>query len=276
VVTRNVYARTEDSLRNTILAVLEITNTTPSRINDIYAAYFFDFDIGANGAGNVAAWDNETGSFFQYSVSDPSLTRIAATMISPLPINGFAVDNDGTADCPSIYDAFTPTEKWSMMSQGLKRRFSTPTDASFVVGGGPFTLEPGASQQIAFVLAAGTSNTQLRSALRAARNAASQQGVVVQPYTPLPYRDAILHVGGSPFLTPGPSDIVFSLTTPSRVVLDIIDIAGRTVGTLYASNDVLGGDHKITVSIPEISQGAYLIRLSTERGSSVFPIGIVR
>lgn len=275
-VTRNVYARTEDSLRNTVLAVLEITNTTPSPINDIYATYFFDFDIGANGAGNVAVWDNETGSFFQYSLSDPALPRVAMTMISPLPINGFAVDNDGAVDCPSIYDAFTTTEKWSMMSQGLKRRFSTPTDASVAIGGGPFTLEPGASQQIAFILVAGTSNTQLRSALRAARNAAQQQGIRVQPYTPLPYRDAILHVGGSPLLTPGPADIVFSLTTPSRTVLDIIDIAGRTVGTLYADNDVLGGDHKITVSIPEIAQGAYFIRLTTMRGSSVFPVGIVR
>jgi len=275
-ITRNVYARTEDSLRNTVLAVLEITNTTSLAVKDIYAAYFFDFDIGANGAGNVAVWDNETGSFFQYSLSDPSLPRVAMTMISPLPINGFAVDNDGAADCPSIYDAFTPSEKWSMMSQGLKRRFSTPTDASFVVGGGPFSLEPGASQQIAFILAAGTSNAQLRSALRAARNAASAQGVQVQPYTPLPYRDAILHVSGSPLLTPGPAEIIFSLTTPSNVVLDVIDIGGRTVSTLFSENDVLGGDHKITVSIPDISQGAYFIRLTTERGSSVFPIGIVK
>lgn len=273
---RNVYARTEDSLRNSILAVLEVTNTTPATISDIYAAYFFDFDLGANGAGNVAVWDNETGSFFQYSLSDPSLPRVAMTMISALPINGFAIDNDGAADCPSIYDAFTPTEKWSMMSQGLKRRFSTPTDASFVIGGGPFTLDAGATQQIAFILAAGTSNAQLRSALRAARNAAAAQGVTVAPYTPLPYGDAILHVSGSPLLTPGPAEIIFSLTTPSNVVLDVIDIGGRTVSTLFSENDVLGGDHKITVSIPDISQGAYFIRLTTQRGSTVFGVGIAR
>lgn len=275
-ITRNVYARTEDSLRNTVLAVLEITNTTSLAVKDIYAAYFFDFDIGANGANNVAAWDNETGSFFQYSLSNPLLPRVAITMISPLPINGFAVDNDGAPDCPSIYDAFTPSEKWSMMSQGLKRRFSTPTDASFVVGGGPFSIEPGASQQIAFILAAGTSNAQLRSALRAARNAASAQGVQVQPYTPLPYRDALLHVSGSPLLTPGPAEIVYSLTTPSNVVLDVIDITGRSVSTLYSENDVLGGDHTITVSIPEISQGAYFIRLTTIGSSTLFPVGVVR
>ena len=162
------------------------------------------------------------------------------------------------------------------LSQGLKRRTSTPTDVSTVIGAGPFTLLPGASQQIAFILAAGTSQSQLRTALRSARNAATQQGITVQPYTPLPYSDAILHVGGSPLLVPGATDVVFTLTTPSSVVLELIDITGRTVATLYTSPDDLGGDHSVSVNIPEISQGAYFIRLVTQRGSSVFGVGVVR
>lgn len=275
-VRKNVYARTEDSLRNSILVVLDVTNATSQPITDVFAAYFYDFDLGANGANNVCAWDNETGAFVIYSINDPALPRVAMAMISPLPVNGFAVDNDGAQDCPSVYDDFTTAEKWFMMSQGLKRRTSTPTDASTVIGGGPFTLQPGASQQIAFVLAAGTSQSQIRTALRSARNAASKQGVTVQPYSPLPYQDAIIHVGGSPLLAPGATDVVFTLVTPSRVVLDLIDITGRPVATLYTSPDDLGGDHSVSVNIPEISQGAYFIRLTTQRGSSVFGVGVVR
>jgi len=273
---KNVYARTEDSLRNSILVVLDVQNVSPAAISDLFTAYYYDFDLGANGANNVCTWDNESGAFVTYSLSDPALPRIAMAMISPLPVNGFAVDNDGAQDCPSVYDDFTTAEKWYMMSQGLKRRTSTPTDVSTVVGAGPFTLGPGASQQIAFVLAAGTSQAQLRSALRSARNAATQQGIDVQPYSPLPYSDAILHVGGSPLHVPGATDVIFTLTTPSSVVLDLIDITGRTVATLYTSPDDLGGDHSVSINIPEISQGAYFIRLTTQRGSTLFGVGVVR
>lgn len=275
-VRKNVYARSEDSLRNSILVVLDVQNVSPSVIGDLFTAYYYDFDLGANGANNVCTWDNETGAFVIYSISDPALPRVAMAMISPLPVNGFAVDNDGAQDCPSVYDDFTTAEKWFMMSQGLKRRTSTPTDASTVIGAGPYTLQPGASQQIAFILAAGTSQAQLRTALRSARNAAVQQGIAVQPYSPLPYSDGILHVGGSPLLVPGATDVVFTLTTPASVVLDLIDITGCTVATLYSSPDDLGGDHSVSVNIPEVSQGAYFIRLTTQRGSSVFGVGIVR
>ncbi|MFN6136534.1 MAG: hypothetical protein ACK475_09735, partial [Bacteroidota bacterium] len=117
-VMKNVYARDEDSLKNSILVVLTVTNASDRSIDNIYAAYFFDFDIGANGANNVCSWDSELGAFMHRNVVESALPRVAMTMISPLPLNGFAVDNDGAIDCPSIYDDFTRAEKWFMMSQG--------------------------------------------------------------------------------------------------------------------------------------------------------------
>lgn len=275
-VDKNVYARTDDSLRNSILVVLKISNITSEVLENIYSAYFFDFDIGPNGANNVTGWDSEMGAYVIANVVDPSLPRVAMAMVSPLPVNGFAVDNDGAPDCPSIYDSFTIAEKWFMMSQGLRRRVSNSTDASTVIGAGPFTLEPGQSQEVAFILVAGTDRQQLLRGLTTARNAASNQGVDLQPYQPLPYRDAIIHVDGAPLVQPGATEIVYSLTAPSSVTIDMIDITGRSVAPLFSADNVYAGDHRVGVEIPEISQGAYFIRLTTERASSIVGIAIIR
>ncbi|MBU3699467.1 MAG: T9SS type A sorting domain-containing protein [Candidatus Kapabacteria bacterium] len=275
-IAKNVYARTEDTLSSSILVVLNVTNGTTARIDNIYAAYFFDFDLGSNGADNVCAWDTAVGAFVQRNVLDATQPRIAMTMISPLPLNGFAIDNDGAFDCPSIYDNFLSSEKWLMMSQGLKRRFSNRTDASTVIGAGPFSLDPNASQTIAWIIAAGTSRGALQSSVFSARNAAAEQGIDVAPYESLPSSDAIIHVGGSPLLTPGATDIIFTLTNPSNITLDVIDITGRPVSTLYTESNMVAGNHRVNVNLPEVAQGAYFIRLTTERTSSLFGIGMVR
>lgn len=275
-VMKNVYARDEDSLKNSILVVLTVTNASDRSIDNIYAAYFFDFDIGANGANNVCSWDSELGAFMHRNVVESALPRVAMTMISPLPLNGFAVDNDGAIDCPSIYDDFTRAEKWFMMSQGLRRRTSTPTDASTVIGAGPFSLSPGSSQQIAWIIAAGMSRSDLLKGLTSMRNAATDQGVEVQPYVPIPLVDGIKHVAGSPLLSSGEAEIVYSLTLPSNVVLDLIDITGRQVAVLHTESDVISGDHSVTITLPDVAQGAYFVRLTTARSSRLFPIGIVR
>ncbi len=275
-ITKNVYARNEDSLKNSLLVVLAVTNTTDKSIDNIYAAYFFDFDIGSNGANNVCSWDAELGAFMHRNVVETSLPRVAMTMISPLPLNGFAVDNDGAIDCPSIYDDFTRAEKWFMMSQGLRRRTSTPTDASTVIGAGPFSLESGASQQIAWILTAGTSRSDLLKGLTAMRSASAQQGVDVKPYVPIPLVDGIKHVAGSPLLSGDQAEIVFALSLPSHVVLDMIDIAGRQIAVLHTESDVISGDHSVTITVPDVAQGAYFLRLTTDRSSRLFPIGIVR
>ncbi|MEY3386426.1 MAG: hypothetical protein RIR53_1237 [Bacteroidota bacterium] len=275
-ITKNVYARTEDSLRSSILVVLNIKNVTAAPINNIYAAYFFDFDLGANGADNVCAWDTAVGAFVQRNVLDVTQPRVAMTMISPLPLNGFAVDNDGALDCPSIYDDFLSSEKWLMMSQGLKRRISRLTDASTVIGAGPFSLEPNATQTIAWVIAAGTSRADLQSSVFSARNAAAEQGIDVAPYESLPTTDAIIHVSGSPLLTAGTTDVIISLSIPSDVTLDAIDITGRSVATLHAESNLIAGEHRLSVNFPEVAQGAYFLRLTTKRSSTLFGVGVVK
>jgi hypothetical protein len=275
-VTSNVYALTADSVRDAVIVALDIRNRLDTTIRDIYASYFFDFDIGPMGANNGCAYDARTGIGLFQNTRDSSLPSIGVAMVSPLPTNFFAVDNEGDASSPSIYDNFLRAEKWLMMSGGIRRANSRITDVSAVIGGGPFTLEPGQTQQVCFVLAAGSSYDSIAATTGAARRAAKGMGLNASEFTVTPTQDRILFVSGMPVVTPGTTSLIFTVTSPSPVLIDIVDIMGRQVAVLVDELNVPTGTHQRSVSVPSAASGTYFMRMTTYRGASAIGLGIGR
>jgi hypothetical protein len=60
------------------------------------------------------------------------------------------------------------------------------------------------------------------------------------------------------------------------VIIDVVDLFGRTVSELYTARDDAPGLHVATVNIPTVSGGNYFIRLRTATTTDVAPIAIVR
>jgi hypothetical protein len=275
-VTSNVYALTADSVRDAIIVALDIRNRLDTTVRDIYASYFFDFDIGPMGANNGCAYDARTGIGLLKNTRDSALPSIGVAMVSPLPTNFFAVDNDGDASSPSIYDNFLRAEKWLMMSGGIRRANSRITDVSAVIGGGPFTLEPGQTQQVCFVISAGSTYDSIVATTSAARRAAQGMGLNASEFTVTPTQDRILFVSGMPVLTSGSTSLIFTVTSPSPVLIDVVDIMGRQVAVLVDELNVPTGTHQRSVNVPSAASGTYFMRMTTYRGASAIGFGIGR
>lgn len=275
-VVKNVYALTADSVRDALLLTLDVRSRVDTTIKDIYLSYFFDFDIGPMGANNGCAYDARTGIGLFQNAKDPTLPSIGVSMISPLPTNFFAIDNEGGPASPSIYDNFLRAEKWLMMSSGIRRSSSRITDISAVIGAGPFTLQPGQTQQVCFVISGGATYDAVASSTLAARRAAQGMGFNATEYTVLPTQDQILYIENMPVVPPGPTTLIFTVASPTPVLVDIVDVVGRPVATVLDELNVPTGTHTRTVDIPTIAGGTYFVRLTTYRGVSSKGFGVSR
>ena len=274
-VTENTYALTADSVRNTIIVSLDIYNRVDTTIRDLYVSQFYDFDIGPSGASNGCAWMPKEGlGLFQNTVQ-PELPLVGIAMISPIALNFYALDNDGDVLSPSIYDNFLRAEKWLTMSNGIGRRNSRVTDASAVIGAGPFSLAPGERQQVCFVVAAGESYALLTKGVNSARGAAREMGLNAILYSELPSEDKVIYLEGSPLITSGTHNIKFVVGSKTAVYITMIDILGSTIATVLDDREVFAGTHTRTISIPNVAQGTYFLRMTTYASSTLFAFGMI-
>lgn len=276
-VKQTVYQYNDDSIRNAILMVYDITNRGDTAIPALWAAQFHDWDIGPAGADNGCAWDPERGIALIENTVLPDMPRVGVSMISPITINMFAIDNDGGDNLapPSIYDNFLRAEKWLTMSSGIARTNSNVTDVSLVLGGGPFALAIGQTQQICYVIAVGESYEQIKRGIVAGTNKAISMGLHAAPFVPLPSTDDVLSIDGGPVLVAGTHTVRYSVRIRTPILIDVVDLFGSTVSTVAELLNVSAGKHEIDVTIQSVATGVYFVRLQTMGGVSFLPIQII-
>jgi len=274
-VRQTVYQSNDDSVRNVITSCYEITNRTAEQLSNVFAALFFDWDIGPSGANNQVQWDYPTGAGMQANVMSDGFPIIGVSMISPFINNFYAIDNPGNSEVNiGIYDDFVRSEKWFMMSNGINRTRSSVTDASMVVGGGPFTLAPDSTVQICFVIGASATYEGLSRGLSAGRQRAVTMGLNAIPYVQLADVDKILYVTDGPVLAPGTVALRYSIHRTTSVIIDLVDLFGSTVASYHNSIDP-AGVHEISIEIPDVASGNYFLRLQGS-SASLFPIAILQ
>jgi len=274
-VVQTVYQSGDDSVRNTILMVFDITNRGDTSIPALWTAQFHDWDIGPAGANNGCAWDPERGIALIENVDLSDMPRIGVSMISPLTLNVFAIDNDGDIDCPSIYDNFIRAEKWQMMSSGIGRTNTNIEDVSLMIGAGPFSLAVGETKQVCYVIAAGASYEELSRSISAGTRRAIGMGLNAATFVPLPSGDRIISVEAGTVIRAGAHTVRYSVRVKTPILLDVVGLLGNTVSTIAEDLNVAAGDHEIDLIIQPVAAGVYFVRLQTIDGISFLPIQVI-
>lgn len=271
---QNVIGLNNDSTKNALLIVVRVTNTTDTAFTNLHVTEFFDFDIGDGGEDNLCVWDSDNGMLYTENVHESGLTNVGVAMISPLPINAFALNNAGATDCPSIYDEFVRTEKWLVMTGGLRRTRSTIGDVSCAIGAGPISLPADSTVEVCFVLSAGMSVDAVRKGLRGTIDAAKRLGKNVGQFTVQESDDAIISLAGGTIQQPGDRDLRIRITTPTNLAVRLFDVRGRIVSELANEPYIDAGIYDLSITLPEVSAGLYFLQLSTSRSTSSIPLFI--
>lgn len=270
----NVLAFNTDSTRNSLLIALRIVNTTDSAFTNLHVAEFFDFDISDGSVNDLCEWNPDDKILSVRSVLNDSLPQVGLAMISPLTLSAFAMDNEGASDCPSIYDDFLRSEKWFVMTGGVRRATSQITDVSSVIGAGPIVLKPDSTIEVCFALSVGNSYDDVRTGVLGVQRQARALGYNVGNNIIPTADDEIVSLSGGTLQSAGSRDLTFRLFAPANVSIDLVDLRGAEVSTLYADPYIDAGLYNIPVILPEVASGIYFVRLVTERGVSAMPIFI--
>jgi hypothetical protein len=101
-------------------------------------------------------------------------------------------------------------------------------------------------------------------------------GLNASEFTVTPTQDRILFVSGMPVLTSGSTSLIFTVTSPSPVLIDVVDIMGRQVAVLVDELNVPTGTHQRSVNVPSAASGTHFMRMTTYRGASAIGFGIGR
>lgn len=246
---------------NAVIARYAITNTTAEPLVDAYCALFVDWDLIVNGQRDQASYDPEYRLGFMRNSTDPTIVAGAALLTAQTP-NYFAIDNiqDG------ITTDFTKETKWTMMSGGIARE-NTPVDidASMIVGAGPFTIAPGATDTVAFLLTAGSTIEELRNAVVASRQRLQDLIGSVRPGDITEHLR--LDVRPSPLASSG--TIAIEMMRSSRLTIELIDLLGRPQGMLFEGY-LTEGSHALPIDLSALPAGVYLMRVENgERSGEI-------
>ena len=251
-----------------IILKYTVRNDSPVNIEGLYVALFMDWDVTTDFENNQSGYDEGRNVGF---VTAPSQRADYVGVRLLTEVNKqvyYMVDNEADMNIEGRDLGFTDTEKWSMISGANgDRKYLSGLDVSQLVSAGPFDLTVGGAKSIGFAIIAGedygdfVANADNALALYPTLETLATESVRLVPET---------FTAGSVYPHPVtfPATFNFDLNEPATVVLDVVDMLGRSVGILL--NGRWGsGSHSVTLSAPTlpIAGGVYNFRWSVQHPS---------
>lgn len=268
-VSQKVFQSSNVKDSNFIISVYNFKNNSPRDIENFHAGLFFDWDIGPGGTPNVASFRSKSGTGIVTHARLDTFPIAGVRLLSPQKLNFFAIDNDGnTNENPGIYDGFSTSEKWRMLSSGVERILSNQTDASFVIGAGPMKIPAFQSVEVAFSIGAGFTVNELDSALDAAKDFAQKHNISTGEYNPPSSTTIVKVIYPNPTLRNDGSILEYELDRYSFVKIDIIDNLGRII-KIVEDTEKPAGEYSTVINTSELATGVYFVRFHAVNRSAV-------
>ena len=273
-VEHRIYQFDEEGVDSTVFITYDIKNERIVRLDSVHAGMFFDWDIGPGGQNNICTFEMDEGYAHCFSTVDSTLPHIGITLLNDVPVQFHAIDNDGRGNGFSIYDGFSRNEKWFALSGGISRERSRSTDVSMIMGGGPFGLDPGAHQQLAFAIVAGSTKSDIKNAILNARSIAKQKGIASGfAWNVLPETSRLIDIVIS---QDEMIRVDFELSKQEMVEFAIYSMQGHALHSLPPKQYDAGQYAGIFISFKGLPSGVYFMRMNTGSANDALPFILVR
>ena len=273
-VKHRIYQFDEEGIDSAIFITYDMRNERESRIDSLFAGMFFDWDIGPSGQNNICVFEKDEGYAHCFNSVDTNLPHIGLTLLSTMPVQFHAIDNDGRGTGFSIYDGFSRNEKWYAISGGISRETTRSTDVSMVMGGGPMALDIGAEKQLALAIVAGTSKASIRTAILKARQAALQKGIGTGfRWNIVPEKSRLLDIVIS---QDEMIRIDFELSEQDLVGFSIYSMQGQQLRSVAPRIYDAGQYAGTFMSFEGLPSGVYFLRMQTRGSQDALPFIIIR
>jgi len=163
-VDQKTLAWTETKREKFVLIECQIFNNSAVSYTNIHVGVYADWDIGSY-TNNEAHYDAVTNTAYTYEIGG---AFGGIHLLDNSTLQHYAYNNDGSGGSANIYDGYDETEQFTHLTSGNSRTASDVTDASSLIGNGPFTLAAGDSMVFTFAILVGDSLLDIQqSALEA-------------------------------------------------------------------------------------------------------------
>lgn len=259
---------------NYIVLRYALHNTSGANLSNLYTGLYFDWDLGS-AYENSAGYDGEKNLGYVYDVAIGGIpTYVGTTVLShPSLIQFRAISNPATDPVNwGVWDGFTKQEKWIALSSGVSVTGVSATDASYVIGVGPLSIDAGDSTVVSYAVLAGDDLSALRSAVDAARAKWDVlSSISADERAPsLPSSFQLYQNYPNPF---NPSAVIsYDLARESVVRLSVYSILGEVVAILVDEKQ-RPAHYRVSIDASRWSSGVYLYRLeaySTDGGRGLY------
>ncbi|MEM6262793.1 MAG: S8 family serine peptidase [Bacteroidota bacterium] len=162
----NVYAFSHTNQENYVILEFEFTNQGPNAANGIYSGLFADWDLGS-AVDDVSSYDNAQRMVFVADANGLHPYRYGIGLMENFPMRAFATELNGGFGFSDVekFNAIKNIPSASTARAGL----GGGADVMHFIGTGPFDLQTGESQKVAFAIFAGSNQAALNSNLFNAR-----------------------------------------------------------------------------------------------------------
>lgn len=260
LVTQRSFCWTGQDAAPFVIAEFTIENISAVTVESLYAGIFCDWDLPlSSGSDDIVGYiDYES---LGYVTDLATRVSVGVKAITSHASSYAAIDNQGLLD-----DGFTDPEKFSLMRSGFENvSYSIPGNYSHLITVGPYRIEPGESEVVAFSFVAGDDLDELIAT--AELSFLMYPGLTgAEPADVFPESFSMITNYPNPFN--GSTIIEVSGDLQESQILNIYDIAGRLVCDLpldgrgrvvWDGTDRNGAD---------VAAGIYFARLSNS-GSGV-------
>lgn len=259
------YAFTSLPDEDYVIMKYKIKNTNASDISNFYAGIFGDWDIGASGALNRAAWDASNQLGYIWRTDNNPSTYAGMALLSSNNPSYWAIDNEQniSGNPWNIYDGFTDAEKFQSLTSGIGRADAggtTGRDVSNIIGSGPYSIPAGQEIEIVFALVAGDNLADLQANTAAAKLKYNTVLGIVNYNSEIPNNYFLSQNYPNPF---NPSTVIkFSITQPGLTSLKIYNMLGKEVADLVNSN-LQTGSYDVEWNASGFGSGVYFYRIQS-------------
>ena len=236
-VDQKAYVWANEPWNDFVILQYTIRNTTAQPLNNLYAGYYLDWDIG-DSQSNDAGWDPTNQVGYEWG---PGTAYYGIAAVSSAQARNYrAVKN------PDFVwgNKFTDAVKYQFMTENFQVVASDqPHDWSQLMSAGPFNLPAGQSVTVAFAILGGTDLADLQKNARATRDAYTSLATGVEaPTDPVPLQFELAQNAPNPFTrrTAPLTEIRYNLAETGPVSLRIFNLLGQEVATLVKSFQTRG------------------------------------
>ncbi len=264
-VTLHTYSYNRDSTSNFVILQYKIQNLNAFPINNFYGGLFFDWDIGPNGANNIASYNSQYQLGYAYNTTRSPKTYTGCALIYGANVNYTAIDNADSLN--GIYGGFTKLHKWKALSSGTVNSHAGPSDISIVVSGGPVSIAANSDTTLTFVLTAGDTLQDLERAVAVAKEIYGKSTGIINP-PPIPTLAELYQNYPNPF---NPSTVIsFVLKQQAKVTVDVYNVIGEKVETITDKAYPMGGPYNLPFSSNGLASGVYFVRLTAASSNQTY------